>query len=161
MEELADTQSQQESQSFDIKIVTAEMMRVLAPEAQDLLALIAQHMQEKHNGATPPFGELIERGAQNRLFAVLVKDRSERVGYAVATLSPMLTTGKVTTCIVARYVRPEYRSTKAYRVLVNALVGIAKDTGDGILLVVADEIDQSPVPWMKARPINATWMIEV
>lgn len=154
-------QSQQGSPSFDIRNVTAEMMRVLSPDAQDVLALVAEHMRDEHEGATPPFSELMERGAQNRLFAVLIKGGNERVGYAVASLSPMLTTGKIALCVISRFVRKEYRSTDAYRQMIEHLKDIARANADGILLIIANEVDRSPVPWGKATPINATWLIEV
>ena len=161
MDESLDTQSQPQSPSFEAHDVTPEMMRVLTPEAQDVLALVAEHMREEHEGATPPFSELVERGKDNRIGAVLIRRNGERVGYAVFSISSMLSTGKTALTVLSRYVRPKFRGTTAYREMIEHLRHLARTRSDGIFLIVANEIDRSPVPFLKAAPINATWIVEV
>jgi hypothetical protein len=148
---------QQNSDTYDVVMVVDKDAEAMSPDAQELLALVAQHVQEEFPGKEIDI-ESATRAIMNRsAFAVVVRVNGERAGYLFAALSQTIVGSQPLCMIQSRYVAPKFRSTEAYRTLVASAMTVARSNKCSWLMVECDPDGKNPAEWLAMEPIKVTY----
>ena len=149
---------------MDVVTVTPQHIQDEAPEAHAIMALIAEHMREQYPGRKPSLGAAMQAHAAGVLHGFLVLDDAGRpCGYLMSIVSGNLLDHQKTMQVVAEYVVPEQRGSKARVHLMQAARDKAQEIGCDWFAIernVAQTGDDAP-PWRGMNKASVLWRMEV